>query len=424
MNGTPRVSVIMPSYNHAPFVGKAIDSVLGQSFQDFELIIADDGSTDGSVEVIRGFDDPRIDLNVFPENHGACKALNDCVTRARGEYVAVLNSDDFFLPGKLARQVAYLDGAPEVGAVFGLARFVDERGAVIGPGDGVPTPYFSTAPADRFGWLREFFLRGNALCHPSVMIRRRLYDELGLYDGSLRQVPDLDMWIRVCARYPIVVLAEELICFRILDGFRNTSAPSPAVRRRGEWEMTRVLRRFWSIDEAVLATALADEIPAEFAARPWPMAVKLAMVPSGGSPSFLQLYALNTMERAVTGGQAGIGPKDMHRVSGALDPFRMTALEERDRDLEACRAELAALGRATDGSRQGLEECRAVLAASRRRADDLEAEVALLRGSNSWRLTAPLRAVVGAIRGQGRDRGRNRARDRGRRQGRDPSAGS
>ena len=107
--GTPKVSVVMASYNHEAFVREAIGSVLNQSYQDFELVITDDGSADGTVKAIQSVSDPRIRLNVFKENQGACAAVNDALARARGDYIAVLNSDDYFLPGKLEKQVAFVD---------------------------------------------------------------------------------------------------------------------------------------------------------------------------------------------------------------------------------------------------------------------------------------------------------------------------
>src|SRR3989442_1702979 len=95
----PRVTVIMPSYNHERFVAAAIQSVLNQSFTDWELVITDDGSHDGTVATARRFTDPRIRLFVFPKNRGACDAANHCLANARGEFIAMLSSDDEFVPG-------------------------------------------------------------------------------------------------------------------------------------------------------------------------------------------------------------------------------------------------------------------------------------------------------------------------------------
>lgn len=323
MGGSPRVSVIMAAYNHAPFIGEAIRSVLNQSFQDFELIITDDGSTDGTPDVIRGFADSRIDLEVFPANQGACEATNRCLERARGEYIAVINSDDFFLPGKLERQVAILDAEPELGVVFGLPHFIDEAGAPMNEENNPFSRVFSSVPTDRFAWLRHFLLQGNVLCHPTAMVRRRIYDELGNYNVNLRQLPDFDMWVRVCAHYPIYVVQEPFTAFRVLNGLRNTSAPTPAAVSRGVWEFSRVLRRYWSIDEATLQRAFVRDIPPEVAARGLPMWVQLAFLATTRSGPQLQLFALETLEEALATGVPGLGPKDLHKLSGELDLFRI-----------------------------------------------------------------------------------------------------
>jgi glycosyltransferase involved in cell wall biosynthesis len=328
MVGAPRVSVVMPSYNHAPFVGQSIHSVLSQSFDDFELIITDDGSTDGSQDVIGSFTDPRISFEAFPENRGASEALNRCIARAHGEFVAVISSDDYFLPSKLERQVAILGAAPELAAVFGLPEFVDERGAALPPEHNAFAELFSSQRANRFGWLRHFFLYDNALCHPTVMVRRRIYDELGRYDVGLRQLPDLDMWVRVCAHHPIRVVDEPLIAFRVLDGDRNTSAPSVVAQRRHAWEFGRVLRHYRAMDEPTLMRAFGADIPQEVAERGLPMAVQLALMAAArGSQSGHQLYALETLEAAVRRGVPGVGPKDLHSLTGRLDPFRTSDVE-------------------------------------------------------------------------------------------------
>src|SRR5215470_442947 len=108
----PKVSVVVKSYNHDAYVGETIQSVLDQSFQDFEIVVTDDGSTDGTPDVIRQFADPRIHMQVFEKNRGISIAMNETIARARGEFIAILNSDDFALPGRLERQVALLSAKP------------------------------------------------------------------------------------------------------------------------------------------------------------------------------------------------------------------------------------------------------------------------------------------------------------------------
>jgi hypothetical protein len=148
------------------------------------------------------------------------------------------------LPEKLAIQVETLDREPWLAAVFGKAHFVDTNGLVTSGHESGFLPSFANDLPNRFAWLRRFFFEGNALCHPTVMIRRSVYGELGPYNTALRQLPDLDMWVRVCGRHEIRVLPEVLTAYRLLDRLRNTSAPSPATIRRSAWETVRVLRRF------------------------------------------------------------------------------------------------------------------------------------------------------------------------------------
>jgi glycosyltransferase involved in cell wall biosynthesis len=321
MVGEPRVSIIMASYNHAPFVAHAIGSVLEQSFQDFEFVITDDGSMDGTHDVIRRYTDPRINFERFLVNQGACEATNRCIERARGEYIAVINSDDVFLPGKIAKQVAILDAEPELAAVFGLPKFIDESGEPIRDKQNRFLNWFAAAPANRFQWLRQFFLEGNSLCHPTVMIRRRLYSELGGYNISLRQVPDYDMWVRVCAHYEIRVLTEPLIGYRVLGDHGNVSWPTPSVSRRAQWEGSRVLRHYWRMDEEALKRSFSADIPTEIATRGLPMRVQLALLASTKNVPWLKLYALETIQEAVEAGVPGIGPKELHKLTGEIDLF-------------------------------------------------------------------------------------------------------
>ena len=178
----PRVSIVIPSYNHEKFVRECIQSVLDQTYQDFEIVITDDGSPDGTVNVIKEFDDSRIQLYTHAENKGACIAINNCIQKATGEYIAVLCSDDAWEPSKLEKQVQYLDSHPETGAVFTKVVLVDEEGNPIGPEDYKNFYIFEKENRSRYEWLKFFFYSGNCLCHPSVLIREKCYDDIGLYD--------------------------------------------------------------------------------------------------------------------------------------------------------------------------------------------------------------------------------------------------
>jgi glycosyltransferase involved in cell wall biosynthesis len=255
----PKISVVIAAYNHAPFVRQAIESALTQSGPELEVVVTDDGSRDGTVDAIRAIADPRVRLNALPQNQGACIAFGDAVRRARGEYVAVLNSDDFFLPGKLERQSAFLDAHPEIGAVFGLPGFVDERGQPFTNPSHSFARLFTAENRPRREWLKQLFFGRNCLCHPTILIRKACYDRVGLLDPLMMQLPDWDLWVRLCAEYEIHVLPEKLTAFRILDRERNTSAPSRERLARAAWETAMVLEHYAALPEAELRAILVDE---------------------------------------------------------------------------------------------------------------------------------------------------------------------
>lgn len=221
----PKVSVIMASYNHGRYVRDALQSVLDQSFQNFEIIVTDDGSSDDSVEIIKSIDDPRIKLYCFESNQGACAATNYCIRHATGKYVAVMNSDDLWCKEKLKNQFEFLEQQTDVGAVFSNALFVREDGSDF-PAEGRPDFFdvFSQENRSPASWLRNLFYGGNCLCHPSILIRRSCYDSLGLYNNSYRQLPDFDMWIRFCKGFRLHVMPEKLVRFRLLPAGMNASS--------------------------------------------------------------------------------------------------------------------------------------------------------------------------------------------------------
>jgi glycosyltransferase involved in cell wall biosynthesis len=240
-----KVSVIIPSYNHALFIKDAIQSVLTQSYEDFECIVVDDGSKDNSIEVINSIKDPRIKLIQLNKNIGACGALNLAVKQASGDFVSILNSDDLWFSHKLKVQVDYLEANPLIGACFGLADFIDENGNKHF-GKMSYKSKFNSKNMSRHEWLRSFFYVGNTLCHPSIMIRRNIY---GPFDERLRNLPDLDMWIKICLKCDIHVMNESLVKFRVLSKDRNTSSDRPDNNFRAGNEYQQILNNYLNIKD-------------------------------------------------------------------------------------------------------------------------------------------------------------------------------
>jgi glycosyltransferase involved in cell wall biosynthesis/septal ring factor EnvC (AmiA/AmiB activator) len=238
----PRVSVIMASYNHENYVAEAIQSILDQTYEDWELIVTDDGSSDGTVDVIKTFKDSRIKLFCWLKNQGACAAANHCLKEAQGELIAILNSDDAFLPNKLEKQVTFLDKNPDVGAIFSYAQIIDEEGNEIASDSPFYPGIFIQPNRNRFEWLKYFLLNDNCLCHPSALIRKACYDEIGWYDERYAQLPDLDLWIRLCIKHEIHITPENLVKFRINQN--QASANIPENSSRHFLELIQILKNY------------------------------------------------------------------------------------------------------------------------------------------------------------------------------------
>lgn len=223
----PKVSVLMPSFNHGRFIQRAIDSVLSQSLVDLELIIVDDGSTDNSRDIIERVRDPRVKRKLLSENVGACAALNIALSMSCGEYAAVCSSDDEWLNNKLNAQASYLDAHPDILAAFSDVVWVNDAGREIARTDVGFGSIFQQHNRSKAQWLRDLIEKGNCLCHSSVLIRRDVYAKVGNYDNRFRQLPDLYMWTKVVQLGEIVVMPDKFVKFRWHGS--NTSAPSRTV---------------------------------------------------------------------------------------------------------------------------------------------------------------------------------------------------
>lgn len=194
----PTVSVIMPVFNAEPYVAEAIDSVLAQTFRGFELIIVDDGSTDGSSGICQGYTDGRIQF-VSQKNRGFAGALNTGIQHARGHFIAFLSSKDRWLPEKLELHIVHLSANPHVGVTYAGSRFID--------GDGKPLRILQQ-PKLRDVSAVDIFCRNPVGNRSAAVIRREELDRVAaphpvdctrmcFFDESLKQSEDIEMWLRL-----------------------------------------------------------------------------------------------------------------------------------------------------------------------------------------------------------------------------------
>ena len=201
----PKVSVIMPNYNYGRFLGEALQSVLGQTFADFEIIVVDDGSTDNTKEVVGSFADTRVKY-IYQENRGVSAAYNRGILASSGEYIAFLDADDVWLPQKLELQVKVLDSCPDVALVCSDGFVLDDQtGGIIGRfwhGAKQFHGWFSPREASQNA-LRNLLFRGVFIFESGTMVRREVFGEVGGFDESLKTHLDWEMFVRVTQRFAI-----------------------------------------------------------------------------------------------------------------------------------------------------------------------------------------------------------------------------
>ncbi len=184
----PAATVVIPTFNRAPIVGRAIRSVLGQTCQDWELIVVDDGSADGTEQAVRGISDNRIKYIRHDRKHGGGAARNTGIRCARGEYVAFLDSDDEWLPEKLQKELeVFRNSDPAVGLVYTGKVMLDDTGRVL-----------EIRMPTKSGWVYEALLEANFIGSCSrVTVRKQALERVAGFDETLVSHQDWDLWLRV-----------------------------------------------------------------------------------------------------------------------------------------------------------------------------------------------------------------------------------
>lgn len=299
----PLVSILFTTYNHAPYIDQALDSIAAQGFADFEVVITDDCSTDDSVDVIRRWlDRHRLDASLVAneQNLGICAVRNRALARASGELVCSLSGDDFFAADRLARQAPFLAAQPaDVAAVYSDARICDAAGVTV-----------RESYLDRFlgpdrrpeGWIFPDLQRDCFLPAPAVMVRRAAIEAVGGYDESLA-FEDWDMWLRLAHRHRLAYLPMQASTWRVLrTSMSHGRARSPAfqasvIRVHERWlgvdPNTDIRAAHWirhaalvlgEHDQAAALAALGrvKDVPADDG-LPWGVLRRMLAVPGGGA---------------------------------------------------------------------------------------------------------------------------------------------
>lgn len=242
-----KVTVWLTSYNHGIHLRESIESVLNQTYRDYELYIVDDCSTDDSKAVIEKYQktDRRI-KTIFHEKNIGESGLKWEIGHLLGEYIAILHGDDKWEDTKLEKQVKYLDEHAEVEACFTGVSVIDENGNKY-EGNHAYKRVFQEKNRTRYQWLRYFFDNGNCLCHPSLLIRKQAYFKYNLLSEGLNSLPDFDKWIKICMNRDIYIIPEKLTCFRVHDSEKNASGDTAEKQKRLFIEEYLVYQNYFNI---------------------------------------------------------------------------------------------------------------------------------------------------------------------------------
>ena len=201
---SPRLSVLMTVFNAESYLGAALESLSSQTFHDFEVVVLEHGSTDNSLEILNNWGDQRLNLETREVNIGRTHALNSCLMRSSGDYIAVLDADDLAFTQRFAIQTEFLTSHPSIGLVGSWTRIIDDSGNTIGS---------LHPPKSHEMLIRQMAVR-SPIAHSSYMFRRKIALEIGGYDSTYAYAQDFNLLIEFAKRTKIAVIDRELCSWR------------------------------------------------------------------------------------------------------------------------------------------------------------------------------------------------------------------
>lgn len=232
----PKVSVVIPAYNYARYLDESIQSVLAQTFRDFEIIVIDDGSTDNTAEVVSAYPVRYF----YQENQGLPAARNRGTALTNSEYIIFLDADDVITENTLQKSVDVLDRHPEVGFSYGQALFVNDLGVILG----MRKSSFlrGSAVVDGKEQIKELSLYTNRITISSAMVRRYCLNEVGGFHEEMKRFQDHHFFIKMAKKYPVAYIAEPLVKYRVHSGSLQRNID----HKLAEWVFLQILQELFS----------------------------------------------------------------------------------------------------------------------------------------------------------------------------------
>lgn len=240
MRVRPIITVLISVYNGEKYLCEAIDSILNQTFKDFEFLIINDVSTDNSKKIILSYDDKRIRYFENKKNLGLTKSLNNGLKIAKGEYIARQDADDVSAPERLEKQLRFLDSYSDYAVVGSFTKIIDEKSKVI---------YRLKRPI-YFPEIKRALMIDNCITHGSVMIRKKCLLEIGFYDEDMNRSQDYELWLRLSEQYKLANLPKYLYSWRqheesieakfLSEQKMFVELAKIKAKKRGVWKFTKL----------------------------------------------------------------------------------------------------------------------------------------------------------------------------------------
>lgn len=417
------ISVLMVNYNKAEQLRESIESVLNQTYRKIQFLIVDDGSTDGSPEIIREYagKDSRVEAYLRQENRKISQVTNFGLGKVKGDYLARIDSDDLWAPDKLERQLAFMLERPDCRICFTGADLIDEKGDSLNQEEADFFGLLNLPEMSREENLRFFFCRGNYLVHASVMMTAEFMRELGEHNPAYLQIHDFDCWVRAVKKTHLYKMPDRLTSLRRFrkEQGKNTSARTEAATIRYDNECLILRSRFFEdMPEDLFVSAFREMFRYPKASSPEELACEKAFLlcggyrPGGRYQPLLGIFALERLlnqekTRQVLEKTYGYTPATFYGEMGQhliLDEYLVRDMEEDRRQFQQEKEQLEAQLREAGDRRRELESEAAALENRNAGLEDgnrqLQEELRTITQSRCWRLTAPARKVLDRVKGK------------------------
>ena len=381
------VSVIIPAYNHENYIKDAINSVLNQTYKNIELIVEDDCSKDNTVKEIKKIKDKRLKTIFSKENKGPVRTMNHLLSMCKGDYIAILGSDDIWYPEKLEKQLEYFKDK-KIGAVFSMMDVIDENGDRSKEADFFENTVFKKENKTKGKHIRTLFEQGNYLCHPSSIISREAFEEIGYYNSAYKLLHDFDYWTRLLNKYEIYIVPEKLLGYRRSSTGDNLSSINENEIGVNNETYEIIKKLFETIEDDTLIEGFKDIFINKKSKTEKELLCEKIMILSrlkaqGSNNKFLALSLLANND-------------DVNEILDLLEEKYNYSLKDFYKDnAKVMDFYSAAL---LINYKKGFEDLKKDREILQKQISNLSAELNGIYNSKSWRITKPLRKVMERIK--------------------------